>query len=96
MLALYHSLIQRHFVIAVRVRRALEVLLMQVKRWNDEFGLSLAVSINVSPLQLVDRDFLTNIKQICTDENIDPSSIYLDISNEVIMGASIAAKEALG
>ena len=69
---------------------------MQVKRWNDEFGLSLAVSINVSPLQLVDRDFLTNIKQICTDENIDPSSIYLDISNEVIMGASIAAKEALG
>ena len=67
----------------------------QICRWNHVYHANMSVSINVSPLQLLDVDFINNLKRLTEENEISPSQIILDISNEVMMGASSTTKEAL-
>ena len=67
----------------------------QICRWNHVYHANMSVSINVSPLQLLDADFINNLKRLTEENEISPSQIILDISNEVMMGASSTTKEAL-
>jgi diguanylate cyclase (GGDEF)-like protein len=73
----------------------METSIRQVKAWKDTFGKELSISINISPLQLLDMDFISNLKHVTSECGLEPSVIHLDISNDVIMGASITAKESL-
>ena len=73
----------------------IEAALAQEKAWKDNFGKDISMSINLSPLQLLDSEFLNNLKHITTAYGLDPGMIRLDISNDAIMGASITAKETL-
>ncbi len=57
--------------------------------------MDLSISLNLSPLQLLDSDFLENMKTAVERNGLAPSMVHLDISNEAIMGASITAKETL-
>lgn len=72
-----------------------ENAITQLDEWRDEYIPSLAISINLSPLQLIDVDFLDKLKDIAKYKNIDPAEINLDIANDVMMGASITAKGIL-
>lgn len=67
----------------------------QLKSWRDEYGLDLSISVNLSPLQLLDMDFLQKLKSVVKSKGLSPEKVHLDISNDVIMGASITAKETL-
>jgi diguanylate cyclase (GGDEF)-like protein len=69
--------------------------LSDLHHWNQVYHKNLSVSINVSPLQLLDKDFIVNLKRLTEENSLLPGQIILDISNEVMMGASIAAKETL-
>ena len=67
----------------------------QLSHWNRVYHKELSISINVSPLQLLDADFIDNLKKTTEENKLSPSQIILDISNEVMMGASITVKETL-
>lgn len=67
----------------------------QVAKWRDENHVEISFSINLSPLQLVDVDFIYNLKRLTKENHLDPARVNLDISNEAIMGASITAKDVL-
>ena len=73
----------------------IETSLAQIKRWADKYGEDIAISINLSPLQLLDQDFLGNLEAVVNANKISTSKIFLDVCNDVIMGASITAKETL-
>ncbi len=72
-----------------------ETALHQQKVWRDDDGVDISISINLAPLQLLDNDFLAELKNLTNSNNLNPSRIFLDISNDAIMGASITAKDTL-
>jgi diguanylate cyclase (GGDEF)-like protein len=69
--------------------------LEHLKKWQEDYGSDLSISINLSPLQLLDKQFLESLKELPKEYDIDVSNIQLEISNEAIMGASLTAKETL-
>ncbi|MBR6222417.1 MAG: EAL domain-containing protein [Lachnospiraceae bacterium] len=69
--------------------------LKQVDDWNKKYGLELTTTINLAPLQLLDADFIENLAGAVELWKLDPASIILDVSNEVMMGAAESAKETL-
>ncbi|WP_158589502.1 putative bifunctional diguanylate cyclase/phosphodiesterase [Butyrivibrio sp. CB08] len=73
----------------------IETAIRQLKTWRDTCGQDISISVNLSPLQLLDMDFLENLKVVVKKNDLSPSKVHLDISNDVIMGASITAKETL-
>jgi diguanylate cyclase (GGDEF)-like protein/PAS domain S-box-containing protein len=53
----------------------------QVKAWNDAYpGRSLSVSVNISPRQLLDPDLVQRLRTALTDNELDPSSMTLEIT----------------
>ena len=73
----------------------LETAIRQLKEWNRDREKPIYISLNLSPLQLLDKDFVLDLKKIVHELEMDVSLIHLDISNSVIMGASDTAKETL-
>ncbi len=73
----------------------IETAIDQLTTWRREYGLDLSISVNLSPLQLLDADFLQKLKEVVRNNNLSPGKVHLDISNDAIMGASITAKETL-
>jgi EAL domain-containing protein (putative c-di-GMP-specific phosphodiesterase class I) len=69
--------------------------LNELHHWNQVYHKNLPISINISPLQLLDAEFIKNLKKLTEENGLTPSQVKLDISNEVMMGASITAKETL-
>ena len=67
----------------------------RVAKWNKTYHLDLDVSINLAPLQLLDEEFLTELKILSESDLLPVNRIILEISNEVIMGAAGSAKETL-
>ncbi len=66
-----------------------------VDLWEKRNKESLSVTVNLSPLQLIDADFLASLDSISSAYEIPQNRIILDVANEVIMGAAGSAKEAL-
>jgi diguanylate cyclase (GGDEF)-like protein/PAS domain S-box-containing protein len=58
----------------------------QVKAWNDAYaGRSLSVSVNISPRQLLDPDLVQRLRTALTDNELDPSSMTLEITEGALM-----------
>jgi EAL domain-containing protein (putative c-di-GMP-specific phosphodiesterase class I) len=58
----------------------------QVKAWNDAYpGRSLSVSVNISPRQLLDPDLVRRLRTALTDNELDPSSMTLEITESALM-----------
>jgi diguanylate cyclase (GGDEF)-like protein len=72
-----------------------ETAIKQLGDWRDTYSVDMSISLNLSPLQLLDEDFLNKLKELVEKSGLSPSVVHLDISNEAIMGASITAKETL-
>lgn len=67
----------------------------QLSDWNEGRDSLLYISLNLSPLQLLDRDFVEYLKNLVLELELDPGLIHLDVGNDVIMGNSGTTKEAL-
>lgn len=52
----------------------------QVKAWNEEFGLSLRVAINISPKHLARFDFIDNLKSNIEENHLDTSMLEIEIT----------------
>ena len=72
-----------------------ETAIKQLYQWNTEKGKQLFISLNLSPLQLLDQGFVDYLKSLTGELGLNPSLIHLDVGNDVIMGNSGATKEAL-
>ncbi|MCR5775287.1 MAG: EAL domain-containing protein [Lachnospiraceae bacterium] len=72
-----------------------ETGIRQLNEWNKADGTDIYISLNLSALQLLDRDFIEHLKSLTKQLELDASKIHLDISNEVIMGAGNNAKDTL-
>jgi diguanylate cyclase (GGDEF)-like protein/PAS domain S-box-containing protein len=58
----------------------------QVKAWNDAYpGRSLSVSVNISPRQLLDPDLVQRLRTALADNELDPSSMTLEITEGALM-----------
>jgi diguanylate cyclase (GGDEF)-like protein/PAS domain S-box-containing protein len=58
----------------------------QVKAWNAAYpGRSLTVSVNISPRQLLDPDLVRRLRTALTDNELDPSSMTLEITEGALM-----------
>lgn len=55
------------------------------KELTSDYSSSIQVSINVSPVQLMEIDFLKNIKQIINNYNIDFKCICFEITESVVL-----------
>lgn len=67
----------------------------QFECWCEATKKDLSLSINLSPLQIIDAVFIEHLEQATIRTRINPARITLDISNEVVMGSTASAKEAL-
>ncbi len=63
--------------------------------WRKEYQTNLSIKINLAPLQLLDVEFLDRLKRLTKEYDVPADRIYLDISNEVIMGAGGSSKSTL-
>lgn len=55
------------------------------KMINDKYGLNLIVSVNISLVQLQEKDFFDTIMETVKHSGIKPSNLELDIKENVIM-----------
>ena len=52
----------------------------QVRKWKDELGYSLPVSVNISRVDVFDPDLVLKLNSILTDFELDPSEFMLEIT----------------
>ena len=60
----------------------------QLKQWYGEFPTicnQLTMSINISPLQLANEDFIGDLEQALNAHDMDPSNIILEITESTLM-----------
>ncbi len=72
-----------------------ETAIRKLYFWNQNYKKDLFISLNLSPLQLLDQNFIEYLQSMTRDLKISPSMIHLEIGNDVIMGASDTAKDTL-
>lgn len=65
----------------------------QINAWQKELNKELTLTINLSPLQIIDDDYIRFLENIGKEYGIDYSRVTLDIDNEVIM-SSVASSKA--
>ncbi len=63
--------------------------------WNKKYNSNIGFTINLSPLQLTDPELLNNLERLCSEMNINKNLVTLDISNDVIVGATSSAREVM-
>lgn len=52
----------------------------QIKEWKDKFGVTLPVSVNISRVDMFDSGIVNVLKNIVNEYGIDPSNLYLEIT----------------
>lgn len=52
----------------------------QVKEWNEKFGLSLKVAVNISPKHLARFDFVDNLKRNIEENQLETSMLEIEIT----------------
>ncbi len=55
---------------------------------NQIFDKPFVMSVNVSPVQILQKDFIDILRQILRDTDIDPKSLVLEITENVVMESS--------
>jgi diguanylate cyclase len=57
----------------------------QLKEWQTQYDSTLRVAINLSPKQFLKPDFVSNLKKIIDDAQIDPQFLDLEITESMMM-----------
>ena len=67
-----------------------------ISDWERRFpGRGLLISVNVSPRQIRDRNFLDMVRKVLEDSRIDPSYLILEITESVVLEDPERAQETL-
>jgi diguanylate cyclase (GGDEF)-like protein len=77
-------------------RSILRKALRQAQLWREQFPFhDMKMSVNLSPVQLVDRDFVAEVRAIVTETGVDPRQLVLEITENVLMQTATETLEAL-
>lgn len=58
----------------------------QIKLWADKYHYMLSFSINISPIQLANNQFLRTLEQTIEDNQIPPGFLELEITENLLIG----------
>ncbi|HSZ29829.1 MAG TPA: EAL domain-containing protein [Pseudonocardiaceae bacterium] len=62
----------------------------QARAWRDAFGDAAPfVSVNLAPRQLHEPDLVADVEKILLDNGLDPSSLQLELTEQVLMGDAV-------
>jgi EAL domain-containing protein (putative c-di-GMP-specific phosphodiesterase class I) len=60
----------------------------QLAEWTKLMpGRSLAMTVNVSPRQITEANFIPDLRQVLAETNIDPTSLCVEVTESVMTGA---------
>jgi len=79
-------------------RWILESACRQTRAWQDEMGIDLTVSVNVSGRQMADPDFVADVGRALSLSGLDPRCLTLEITESVLIHdveATVVAFRAL-
>jgi diguanylate cyclase (GGDEF)-like protein len=79
-------------------RFVLEQACSQARRWRDEYGVALTMSVNLSARQFQHGGLVEDIEEVLRTTGVDPSQVYLEITESVAMddvGRTVAALRRL-
>jgi len=62
---------------------------------SKKFGIDFVMSVNVSPIQLIQKDFLDNLKKIIKETDINPTCLALEITEGVLIESTIYLDETI-
>lgn len=65
------------------------------RRWEDETGLALSISVNVSPRQFRDPGFVEMVESALRENGIDPKRLELEITERLILDNTIETADIL-
>jgi len=60
----------------------------QIMKWNHEHGTMLSFSINISPIQLANNQFLKSLEKALNDYQYPPDYLELEITENLLIGDS--------
>ena len=63
----------------------LEGVCRQNKLWQDQGLITVPIAVNVSEIQLEDREFLLKLRQILFDTGLEPKYLHIEITESCIM-----------
>lgn len=66
----------------------LKKICFQVKEWHSATGKKLKVAVNISTVQLKQKDFVNKVKLIIKDAGIDPGLLIFEITESVFIDDS--------
>lgn len=70
-------------------RQVLQEACRQLVEWTKLMpGRPLAMTVNVSPRQIAEPDFIADLCQVLADTNIDPTALCLEITESMMMTAT--------
>lgn len=69
--------------------------LRQQKAWKEKNGLSVNMSVNISPINLHNDRFVENLVALCESEDISPKHVMLEITESTAMNHSIETAHIL-
>ena len=61
---------------------------LQVKEWNEKYGLHLRVAVNISPKHLAEKTFVTRLKEILDEVQVAPNMLEIEITEMSMMDQS--------
>ena len=67
----------------------------RIHEWGKRYGKNLTITINLSPLQLADADYIAKLRQLVGVYAIEPSQVVLDVENGVLLDDGGTVKETL-
>lgn len=62
---------------------------------SKKFGIDFVMSVNVSPIQLIQKDFLDNLKKIIKETDINPKCLALEITEGVLIESTLYLDETI-
>ena len=85
---------ESHLIIPIGTWILREACVSQValyKRFNRQF----VMSVNVSPVQILQKDFIDILKQVIVDTDIDPHFLVLEITEGILIDSTIYLEETI-
>jgi EAL domain-containing protein (putative c-di-GMP-specific phosphodiesterase class I) len=63
----------------------LEKACRQLAAWNSQRNIPVRIAVNISPLQLMRSDFVTEVQEVISESNIKPHWLEMEITERVVL-----------
>jgi diguanylate cyclase (GGDEF)-like protein len=76
-------------------RHVLRTALQQGFAWQREYGIDIDIAVNVSKRQLVEPDFVEEVRALLTESGLPPASLLLEVTESLLLTDDPAVEIAL-